>query len=141
MWKSYAYRFRPYPNIFFWHFPNGAKSQQNFTDTRKGKKKKKKQPEIGVFNIQQFTAFSHCAIEVKDNKKNTRVASILDDNYFLVGRVDASILDDNYFLVGRVDASVFFILKRQNQKRKDLSCAKCFACATSITCAVCIFQN
>lgn len=126
MWKSYAYRFRPYPNIFFWHFPNGAKSQQNFTDTRKGKKKKKKQPEIGVFNIQQFTAFSHCAIEVKDNKKNTRVASILDDNYFLVGRVDAS---------------VFFILKRQNQKRKDLSCAKCFACATSITCAVCIFQN
>lgn len=126
MWKSYAYRFRPYPNIFFWHFPNGAKSQQNFTDTRKGKKKKKKQPEIGVFNIQQFTAFSHCAIEVKDNKKNTRVASILDDNYFLVGRVDAS---------------VFFILKRQNQKRKDLSCAKCLACATSITCAVCIFQN
>ena len=131
----------PLPKHFFLALSQWCEIPTKFHRYTKREKKKKKQPEIGVFNIQQFTAFSHCAIEVKDNKKNTRVASILDDNYFLVGRVDASILDDNYFLVGRVDASVFFILKRQNQKRKDLSCAKCFACATSITCAVCIFQN
>lgn len=61
--------FAPTQTFFFGTFPMVRNPNKISPIHEKGKKKKKKQPEIGVFNIQQFTAFSHCAIEVKDNKK------------------------------------------------------------------------